>query len=63
MKQRVKVGNAYSSWREFFYGIQQGSILGPLIFNIFFCHLFCFLKAVAVASYADDTTVLTKQMI
>ena len=36
-KQRVKVGNAYSSWKEFFYGIPQGSILCPLIFNIFFC--------------------------
>ena len=29
-KQRVKVGNAYSLWKEIFYGIPQGSILGPL---------------------------------
>ena len=39
-KQRVKVGNAYSSWKDIFYGIPQGSILGPLIFNIFLCDLF-----------------------
>ena len=58
-KQRVKVGNAYSSWKYFFYGIPQGSILGPLIFNIFLCDLFYFLKGVAVASYADDTTPYT----
>ena len=39
-----------------FYGIPQGSILGPLIFNIFLCDLFYFLEGVSVASYADDTT-------
>ena len=55
-KQRVKVANAYSSWKEIFYRIPQGSILGPLIFNIFLCDLFYFLEGVAVASYADDTT-------
>ena len=31
----------------------------PLIFNIFLCDLFYFLKGVAVASYADDTTPYT----
>ena len=39
-KQRVKVGNEYSSWKDIFYGIPQGSILGPLIFNIFVCDFF-----------------------
>ena len=34
-KQRIKVGNANSSWKEIFYGIPQEPILGPLIFNIF----------------------------
>ena len=54
-KQRVKVGNAYSSWKETFYDIPQRSILGPLIFNILLCDLFYFLAGVAVASCADDT--------
>ena len=58
-KQSVKVGNAYSSWKEIFYGIPQGSILGPLIFNIFLCDLFYFLEGVSVASCADDTTPYT----
>ena len=40
---------------KFFYGIPQGSILGPLIL----CDLFCYLGGVAVASYADDTTPYT----
>ena len=55
-KQRVKVGNTYSSWKEIFNVIPDGSILGLLIFNIFLCDLFYFLKSVAVASYVDDTT-------
>ena len=54
-KKRVKEGNAYS-WREIFCVFPQGSILGPLVYNIFLCGLLYFLKGVAVASYTDDTT-------
>ena len=56
-KERVKVGNAYISWKEIFYVIPQGSIFGPLIFNIFLCDLFYFLEGLAVASYTDDSTL------
>ena len=45
---KVRIGNAYSSWKETFYCIPQASILGPLMFNIFLYDLFQFLEGVAV---------------
>ena len=58
-KQRVKVNDTYSSWKDIFYGVPQGSILGPLLFNIHLCDLFYFLEDLDIASYADDTTIYT----
>ena len=53
-KQRVKVNDAYSSWKNIFYGVSQGSILGSLSFNIHLCDLFYFLEDLVIVSYADD---------
>ena len=54
--QTTKVGASFSKLLNIIYGVPQGSILGPLLFIIYFCDLFIAIKDVNFSSYADDTT-------
>jgi len=56
-KQRVKVNGSYSTWQESIKGVPQGSVLGPLLFNVFLNDLFFLVEETEICNYADDTTI------
>ena len=58
-KQRTKVETSYSSWKDIKHGFSQGSVSGPLLFNIFVCDMLFILDHTYFARYADDNTSYT----
>ena len=56
-RQGIKINDVYSSWSEILFEVPQGSILGPLLFNLLICDLFMVLPIKnGIANYADDNT-------
>ena len=57
--QRTKINSEYSTWNELNVGVPQGSVLGPILFNIFVNDLLWTITDSEVCNFADDTTIYT----
>ena len=56
-KQKVVINNQTRSSEEVTVGLPQGSIDGPLLFNLFVDDLILFLDTTVLSNYADDNNL------
>ena len=55
-KQCVRINNKFSNYQKIILSVPQGSILGPIFFNLSINDLFFFVSDVSLHNFADDNT-------
>ena len=59
-KQKIKTSKPFTNWTNKLHGTLRGSILGPLIFNIFLCDLFLFILNTLFAMGSSELEVMNE---
>ena len=58
-KQMVRLNGSFNMWTKTSLGVPQGSVLGPLLINIYLNDLSLFPEETEVCNYEDDTSIYT----
>jgi hypothetical protein len=56
--QFVKIDDAMSTAKQVLSGVPQGTVLGPVLFNVYIIDLFNLLRNTTIFCYADDSKLL-----
>ena len=56
-RYQCKIGDSFSEWERIIAGVLQGSILRPLLCNIFINDIFLYIENLDLCNYADDSTL------
>ena len=56
-KQNTRVNNSHNEWLAIVFGLPQSSVLGPILFNIFFSRFDFVYSDIDITNFPDNNTL------